>query len=320
MHLSYFKNSEFFPPVNHAFLSDLGKIDKKGKITILNLIDDAFVTWNRLKSRENRGYPNTSLRLREILAWRSLEQSYAESIAMNLNSIDEGLKRASHYMVSIRHPYETFENLIFKPNAIRIYLSYPITKTRINPEMTKNVDQFRSEMYDLASHEDIVIFDPVTIDELALQSAKNNGISNNDTIILIEKDRWRMNIANPLVKHPDYPIKIPTSEVDDSLLDIINNVKSRDYTLVESSHILTAFRPLYGGDSMGVRSEIEHAKYQAKLVCIYSPDEDNKFSAKHPFDQSIAVENNKDKFMQLINTSIQKRKNRNMTSRSNSVF
>ena len=97
------------------------------KFNIITLIDDIFTIWQNLHRKENQ-FPNTSLRLREISAWRSLEYLYAESLQNHLNAPEEGRQRATNYLVSVRHPFSTFDNLIFKQSSKRIYLSYPISR------------------------------------------------------------------------------------------------------------------------------------------------------------------------------------------------
>ena len=125
MHLSYYKNSEFYPPFMPIFFKDILTRLSDSKIRIITLIDDIFVTWKEIADREeSAGYTNTKLTLREILAWRSLEFLRGEALKEHINALAYGEKKASHYMVSIRHPHPTFHNMIFRDSQDRIYLSY----------------------------------------------------------------------------------------------------------------------------------------------------------------------------------------------------
>ena len=129
MHLSYYKNSEFYPPFVPLFFNEMLTLLPDSRIRIITLIDDIFATWKRIADREeSSGYTNTRLTLREILAWRSLEFLRGESLKEHINMAEYGKERASHYMVSIRHPHPTFHNMIFRNAQSRIYLSYHISE------------------------------------------------------------------------------------------------------------------------------------------------------------------------------------------------
>ena len=288
IHLVYYKNSEFFPPFMLNQFSGLTKTIAT-KFNIITLIDDIFTIWQNLHRKENQ-FPNTSLRLREISAWRSLEYLYAESLQNHLNAPEEGRQRATNYLVSVRHPFSTFDNLIFKRSSKRIYLSYPISRTRGDPRLVSDINSFRKKMHTAYSH-DAAIFDPVTIDELpfraALDEAKSESKSH--SVQLKESHRWPLDLDDILVDSPQWPIQIPYDEVNEVEADIRNQITSRDYILVESSKTLVAYRPYLGGTlSTGVDAEIKHAKEYAKKVVVYNPQEDYAGNNTNPFDSRVA--------------------------------
>ena len=288
IHLVYYKNSEFFPPFILNQFSGLTKT-ATSKFNIITLIDDIFTIWQNLHRRESE-FPDTSLRLREISAWRSLEYLYAESLKNHLNAAGEGTQRATNYLVSVRHPFSTFDNLIFKQSSKRIYLSYPISRTRKDPRLVSDINNFRKNMHTTCSH-DAVIFDPVTIDELSLTTALNeaNDESEPSSILLKKDHRWPLDLDNILTDGPQWPIQIPHGEVNEVKKDIQNQIASRDYILVESSKTLAAYRPYLGGTlSTGVDAEIKHAKEYAKKVVVYNPKEDYGNNNTSPFDSKIA--------------------------------
>ena len=120
IHLSYFKNSEFYPPFIPTLYNQMFTRLHESEIKIITLIDDVFSVWQKISKREEKGiYYNTKLSLREILVWRSLESLRAESLKKHSEYESEGSKRVSHYVLAIRHPHYTFHNLIFKKNSSR---------------------------------------------------------------------------------------------------------------------------------------------------------------------------------------------------------
>lgn len=283
VHLIYYKNSEYFPPLNPSHFSEwINSLGKDVDIVIINLIDDVFNIWKTILDKEKL-YPNTKLTLREILAWRSLETLQSESLPNALNFPKEGERRALSFMTSVRHPYTTFENLILPKIPICVYLSYPITKARNVPSRVKEVNAFRSMMHKLGKKHKIAIFDPVSIDELTLEQAKK---LKKPTTIFDKKLRWPLDYSDILVKDTNPCIKIPTKEITESLTQINHQIRSRDLKLVEYSSILAVYRPFFGGLSKGAQAEINHATYVGNEVWIYSPKEDKIPGGRHPFDDN----------------------------------
>lgn len=221
----------------------------------------------------------------------------------NLNARDEGSRRASSYTVSVRHPFSTFYNLIFQEQPIRIYLSYPISETRKNVQDIAEVNEFRKQMHKIGIEKNAVIFDPVAIDELAMESAlleiPESERNTTTEISLVQKHRWPIELPDLLVKDFDWPIKIPKQQVDEVSSDIRNQITSRDYYLVDSSQFLAVYRPFYRTImSRGADAEIKHAKEYFKKVIVYHPDEDKSDSSAstHPFGSKVDLFPNKENF------------------------
>ena len=298
MHLVYYKNSEFFLTFMLNQFLNLTKKQATPKFNIITLTDDVFTIWQNLHSREEK-FPNTSLRLKEILTWRSLEYLYALSLKNYLNgaieekqeTANEIIPKATSYLVSVRHPFSTFYNLIFKQQTRRIYLSYPITRTRRNPDYVSDINNFRKHMHAAYSHNS-VIFDPVTIDELSLNTALNETTNQDkSTPVLLKKShRWPLELDNILVDDLAWPIKIPRDEIIEAKRDIDNQIVSRDYTLVDSAKTIAVYRPYLGGaKSEGVDAEIKHAKEYSKKVVVYNPKSDMKNLSTHPFGSKVTL-------------------------------
>jgi hypothetical protein len=317
MHLSFYKNSEFYPPFMPIFFKEIFTQLPDSKIRIITLIDDIFVIWKKIVDRENSaGYTNTKLRLKEILAWRSLEFLCGEGLKEHVNISEEGSQRATHLMLSIRHPHETFHNLIFNNSKFRIYLSYHISESRKTTTGIKEINQFRKAMHSFGKKENAVIFDPVAIDELAMvfalnrERGKNKGIQK---LVFKEKERWPLELTSINAQKPKWPITIPASEIDEVGNDINNQIKSRDYTLVDTATHLAVYRPYYNGKlSKGVDAEIKRANDNFSNVIVYHPKEDQKDEGKstHPFGDNLTMFEDKKEFVNHLQKLIKEHKKR----------
>lgn len=308
IHLTYIKNSEFFPPFMPLSFHQLLTKIPNAHVKIITLIDDVFSIWNQIKEREAGGtYLNTQLRLREILSWRSLEWLRAESLKEYFNKEEEGKQIVTNFLVSVKHPFNTFSNLIFNPKPIRFYLSYPISDTRKTEEGIRDVNDFRDNMHKMASENGAVIFDPVAIDELAMEAALNEIPENTRKKIteveLQEKHRWPINSSDLLMPACKYPIKIPIQQIQEVSSDVRNQITSRDYALVDLSQYLAVYRPFYKTKmSTGVDAEIKHAKENMRKVIVYNPEEDKTAvsGSTHPFLSKVDLFSEKSKFFEHI--------------------
>ena len=311
MHLSYFKNSEVFPPMlPNPFASMLAQIPD-ARLTIITLLDDVFTVWQKLRARAAGIYSGTDLKLREIMFWRSLEALRAESVRLHLEGLPEvHTYPVRTYLASVRHPYSTFESLAFERDPGRVYLSYPITSTRRSAEARKEINTFRGDMYALGQQTRAAVFDPVAIDELAIREAYNAaGGSGCETVRIDGQHRWPLDIDDPVAKEPQWPISIPAQEVQEILEtvksgktipgDIENQIRSRDYRLVETVKIVAAYRPQYmGKKSEGVAAEIRHANETSRRVIVYHPnDDDSPNASTHPFGTNATILRTRGEFM-----------------------
>jgi len=215
------------------------------------------------------------MRLREILSWRSLESLRSESLKNLLSVSKEGILSVNNYLVSVRHPYSTFHNLIFKEKPVTIYLSYPITQPRKTLAGIKEINQYRHELHKIGEEKNAAIFDPVTIDELSLVQALNLDESENETVLLKEEHRWPLEISDPIIPPPNWPIELPKQEIEEVEKDISNQLQSRDFALVDSAKHLAVYRPFYEGiRSDGVDAEIKHAIESGSTITVFSLEED----------------------------------------------
>lgn len=282
IHLCCLYHSQFFPPLSAANLNELDRSVApfpEASIKVVALIDNVYSIWRNLKNREAT-FPGTSLRLREILAWRSVELLQAEAVALNYTSETRDVR---NYLFSVRHPFISIYNLVFSENPICVYLSFPITNTRQCSNRIDNINIFRRRMYEMATELGVVVFDPVTIDELALNFSTLDG----ENRVLNGSMRWPLDTEDLLVAEPHWPIEIPDNEVEEVRSDIMNNIRPRDFKLIDNSMLTTVYRKNYGGHSRGVTEEITYANSRGKRVYVYDPEEDAEAGVSHPFDPDV---------------------------------
>lgn len=317
VHLTYYKNNEYFPPFNpENYIGYVSSIHDDLQIVIINLIDDAYNIWKSISDKDQGDYRGTKITLREILGWRSLEALMSESLANSLanrlyhgndgsSTVQNVKQNIKSYMVSIRHPHSTFENLIKPKKPTCFYLSYPITAPRRDKSgsMIKEINVFRCKMHRLGRKYKIAIFDPVAIDELYPYLNKSKK---NDKETTIKEDmRWPLDCDVAASQAPPSEIKIPYTEIKDGEEHIGNQISSRDYKLVESSKFIIVFRPYFGGESTGVRKEIEHAINSGVKVLVFLPDKERP-GKKSPFDDSVETVSTKAKFYDRVEDLMKK--------------
>lgn len=285
MHFTYFYASNFLLNLANANLSALtGGIDSI-PVRIVTLIDDAYVIRHNIEIRET-DYPNTAMRLREIIAWRSLEMSAAETAAKSLSTPE---REVANYTVAVRHPTSTFCNLIFEEEPRCIYLSYPISKTRDNQQLVNEINKFRQLMHKETEKRNIVLFDPVTIDERILTIQPD--ASSKDGVRIDKSKRWPICWAET-AKPFDATVSIPEYEIKEVKSDIDNQIRARDFVLIDKAKMIVVYKPFLGGDqkiSEGVQSEMRYGTDAGKKVVVRddmetrkTKEEDNPFSGKYP--------------------------------------
>lgn len=301
IHLSYFKNSELLLYPVPQLLSTLPTRVPNSSVNTVVLVDDVFTVWKKLRERADGAYPRTALRMREVMIWRSAEMSCAEMIPHH-GDIMPGAqaRRASAYPVSVRHPPSTFMNLIFEKDPSKVYLSYHITSTRNDEEKVAEINGFRSAAHRMGERTRSVVFDPVTIDELALAAALRE--SNGDTVSVEKRHRWPLGEVAPLAGEQGWPISIPRREVEEVLAvlgnghgpaqgDVENQITSRDYHLVELANYLAVYRPFMGRKrSRGVEAELLHAREHGRKALAYHPEGDRpegEGATTHPFENKF---------------------------------
>lgn len=299
IHLSYLRYSEYAPPLSLAGFRELVQDDTP--IRLITLIDDVFVIYDNLKKRET-DFPDTKLRLREILSWRSVEMLQAEGLAGFYTNESRSIK---NYLVSVRHPIETLLNLVVSDSPKTAYMSYPITKTRTSKESIDDINNARNDLHRIFAEYGAVLFDPVTIDELALNPKSVEG----DTIVLNADSRWPIT-DNALVKPISWPIEIPTDQIREVKPDIVNQIRARDFKLIDNALFTSVYRPNLGGFSTGVNAEITYSESQGRGLHIYDPPGDGSTAQPktNPFTQKTTTTDDYDAFLASVRHTLTRKK------------
>ena len=283
MNLPYFRKSRFFPAVDIAVLRAF-KPDM-----LLTLIEEAHVIWRRIQIREEREKTGARLRLKDVFAWRTASILIGDTVARALG--------VPNVVVAVKHPVRTIYGIALQGAKPRFYLSFPITFVRDDPEARREIDKFRAAM-----HERFYAFDPLTMDERVLRTARRHG----DARVVEAGDRWLLpDGVRPAVEdEPElYPIEIPADQVEEVLADIDNLIKFKDFRYILQSNAVAVYRPFMRRlFHRGVFSEIMYATNTAhKRLFIYWPPEDKVPGMNSPFDPGVGtVEEDLSNFFQQL--------------------
>jgi adenylate kinase len=284
MNVPYFRKSRFFPAIPVDLIKRL-ELD-----VIVTLIEEAHLIWQRITTRNVKFPTRSNFRLREIFSWRAATILTADCLAKTLSALNPERPPVKNYVVAVKHPRQMLYKLIFEPESLTVYASFPISSTRDDPGKRKQIDDFRMRL-----HKYFCVFDPATIDERVYQLALKK--QEKGTIEIQETDRWPLPKGFSLCKEDksDYPIRIPVDQLKEVVEEVDNNIRFRDYRMISQSKSLVAFRPNFGKrPSRGVTAEIFYANDVANVRCfIFSPKEDHDKGAT-PFEGIGIVRDNLD--------------------------
>jgi len=157
MHLSFATRGIRSCPV------DMAAIAAWGPSIIITLIDDVYSVKRRIQL--NR-YTFT---LAQLYDWRMTEEMLADQVGVLTGTLGRernvARSRASceSLVLAVKTPVISAVGLIGKLKCHRAYASYPITETRGDPDLKREINEFRGKL-----HEIMPTFDPLTIEELPL--------------------------------------------------------------------------------------------------------------------------------------------------------
>lgn len=298
LHLSYRWYERFFSPLSWRFppnadssadsLIRLLRDDFKADYCIC-LIDDIQYCQNRVAN----GPTGVQLPLAEFLRWRHLEVFLNDLIVQEIVS-QESDNRGNHRfpfefspVVAVRHPIQMLSRYVCDSNVLRIYASFPISRTRSNAEFREEIDHFRNEL-----HNDYCVFDPLTIDELPMSAQLASAADTTGQVLLPAASRWPLDYSGALFDEPIEDIRLDLAEVtsitgvdgDRDRSELQRSVEDRDVRLIDQADCVVVYRPQYSrglqpsdksyqAPTGGTRAEIDYALRNAgrTVFIIHDP-------------------------------------------------
>jgi adenylate kinase len=188
--------------------------------------------------------------LKDILVWREEEILATEVLA-------SAARGHGCFYVFARGegnvPVESLYRLIFKPEAKRVYPSFPMTHVMGLSDTQAEIDAFRAT---LAGH--FITFDPGDMDEKRLLSYAEAAM---------ERGQSRF-----VVMVHGREVEFDAAEVSRVARDIDAQIYARDFKLIDQSDMIVSFIPELPdgkpGLSSGVERELQHAFEATKEVYI----------------------------------------------------
>lgn len=220
----------------------------------INVIDNAHNIYVNLHyDRAWRG----RLTLKEILVWRDEEAFITRMLAE--------YQRKPFYLFPRREDPAMLERILFQVERARklgekpvpkVYLSYPITHVKGNPEIMKEKDEVKKRLKEAG----LVVFDPISIEDSVLIDMAHQAQAEGKDVIEVEVD--------------GKVGEIKVSEVMSAINDIKDQIVVRDYQLINQSDMIVVFYPTKVL-SPGVLSEIKYGYTHNKNVYAIFPFEES---------------------------------------------
>lgn len=252
---------------------------------IITLIDDVFVNWWETERRaqggqEQKGRPT----LTQLLIGRRHEILIGDLVVSFLED-RLGLPRRSHYVLALRHSVETLGRLLYNCGCKKAYVSFPISTPRRRAKegddsTIKTVNSMLQEVLQFqANHKDIVLFLPVTMDEMLLMDlADEIRTKSLDTAELPLSRRWPIpQVLSPTLRNeerlPD-KITMPAKQVEAIAGLIEDEIRTHDFRMIDQSDkVLVLSQYCDKRKSSGVSAEIDYAVTTLRRVEAYQvPD------------------------------------------------
>lgn len=290
-------NREYLSGIDYSLISQ--QIEQPSNV--VTLMDDIYDVKSRLsrprglfaaKAVPQSEFLDAMIKLLRVLEWRNFETVLSRKVAQ--------VFEVEHYILAIKHPIATFNELISESNKKLVYLAHPISQvrrlSRMGGEFSVTAETIMHRVKDLATQlrSDFIVLEPTCVDELRFY---DHLFGEDHLVMPTLAQRWPLpsedsndilfteptNVSEPFgpwweakssellalgwenLKEEDIR---RLHEVAPSLLtlqeDIRMQIKARDFTLVSQSNGLAVYRPLCEGhESGGVREEID---YHSNLV------------------------------------------------------
>ncbi len=302
LHLSYRWYSRFFSPISwrvpvrrrlrmepeDSLLYLIGQVFRPDYCVCL--IDDIQAAQHRIATAPTEIH----LRLGELLSWRNVETLFTDLLAKETILKPSGEPDSHHFpferspVVPIRHPPEMLYRFLFEPERLRIYASYPMTRTRPQKHLLEEINRFRSNL-----NEQFTVFDPATIDELPLVGLREAE----DPLGLPAEARWPIPGEHTLCGEDpreisnlsrDEILEITQTVAGQNRPELARAVEERDFRFIDQADCVVVYRPQFSTDqppatrhtpSGGTAAEIDYALVRVgrPVFIIHDPEVDGDF-------------------------------------------
>ncbi len=227
---------------------DFDQVRKLDLDLFICLVDNIEVVHHRLHAEHD-----VDATLKDCMVWREEEILATELLAQAVGG------RAQFFILSRGRHQETTEacwRLVTRPQAPKVYPSFPMSHVMHLPEIMAEIDHFRAE---LARH--FITFDPGDVDEkLLLERAIDAAKQGRDWVEVHASG------CGP------EPLRVSVREILDIAGDIDGQIYMRDFKLIDQSDMIVSYIPQLPGGmpglSSGVERELQHAFEHTKEVYV----------------------------------------------------
>jgi adenylate kinase len=188
--------------------------------------------------------------LKDIMVWREEELLATEMLA-NI------LKGYGHFFMISRGrsvpTTGTVHRLMFESHKKKVYPSFPMSHVMDLPDTLAEIDRFRAVL-----NEHFICFDPGDVDEFILHTSMLKAMETGEPTITVPA--------------ADGPVTLKTTEVAQISGDIMGQIYSRDFKMIDQSDLIVSLVPQLPsgkpGLSSGVERELHHAFEGGKEVYV----------------------------------------------------
>ena len=223
---------------------DYSYLSKLNPDIYFNVMDTVFSIKGRLEIQKGWRGKHSIL---ELLIWRDEDMALTRTFAE--------VQNRDFYLLFYSDPPESMFQIAFERNVKKAYLSYPISHA--TPEQVKEVEAFRDEL-----RKEIVIFDPLSIRDISMQSAAQ----------ALEK-QGKSEIAIPFtVDGREEQVQISIQEIFEARDFLMDQTVNIDFKMIDQSDFIVVDYYDPSIHSPGVNSEMQYAHDNGKDVYIYWPE------------------------------------------------
>ncbi len=209
----------------------------------VTIVDSVAAIKSRLESNPQwKG----RLSIEEILIWQNEEIFLTELMA--------DYQEKKFYIVPNREPINSFLKLLFDEEALKIYISYPISNVRDRERWIKEKDMIRDKLRRF-----FVVFDPLDVRDVELFMEAKEALEAGSST-------FTTNIGGA-------PLEIDVKEVLEARDEIFSHTVTRDFKLIDQSDMVVVLYP-EPVRSQGVANEIIYASARKDVYLVTPLSED----------------------------------------------